>query len=191
MTTITIFVGIFFLFIAAGVSLVFLALYNILVRNEELVNEAWAKILALVDRKSALIPVLIDAVKAYAGHEKSSFEAVASARAAAVSSVNAVGGVALSDSQKLGDLESTQAALSSGLAKLTAVAEQYPELKASGNYLALQDELRNTEDRITAARQVYNSEARTYNSRLRYFPANIVAAVCRFEKKCYYGEGVK
>ncbi len=153
----------------------FVVVYNGLVKMRQLVRESWSGIDTELKRRYDLIPNLMETVKGYARHEKELFSAVAEARAAAVASD--------------GDIR-TQArderALVNNVRQLLAVAESYPELKASEHFLDLQTELANTEDRIQAARRFYNANVRDLNTRIESFPINMVASVFSFEKEDFF-----
>lgn len=144
--------------------------YNGLVSLRNHVDEAWSGIDTELKRRHELIPNLVEVCKGYARHEKAVFEQVARARAAA--------------SQRAGAGPREQApiedALTGSLNTLLAVSENYPDLKASAHFLALQKQLTNTEDRIQAARRFYNANVRDLNNRVEQVPSNIVASLCGF-----------
>ncbi len=140
-----------------------LVTYNGFVKLRNLVEESWKQIDVQLQRRHDLIPNLVNTVKGYAAHEKSTFEAVVAARDAAVT---AQGVAAQGEAENM---------LTGALNKLFALAEAYPDLKASTNFLQLQTELTGTEDRIAAARRIYNANVREYNTRQQTLPANIVA----------------
>ncbi|HHE76464.1 MAG TPA: LemA family protein [Candidatus Parcubacteria bacterium] len=144
--------------------------YNRFVSLINRAKEAWSDIDVQLKRRYNLIPNLIEAVKGYAAHEKGVFEKVTEARA------KAMGASALKEK---GEAENM---LSNTLKSLFAVAENYPELKASTNFLELQRELRDTEDKIQAARRFYNSNVRDLNIKIESFPANIIASMFGFKK---------
>ena len=142
--------------------------FNGLVVLKNRAKEAWADIDVQLKRRYDLIPNLVSAVKGYAAHESQIFEKVTLARAAAM------GATGLKDK---GDAEN---ALSGTLKSLFAVAENYPDLKASSNFLSLQNELTDTEDKIQAARRFYNTNVRDLNIKIESFPANIIAKSFNF-----------
>ena len=142
--------------------------FNGLVVSKNRAKEAWADIDVQLKRRYDLIPNLVSAVKGYAAHESQIFEKVTLARAAAM------GATGLKDK---GDAEN---ALSGTLKSLFAVAENYPDLKASSNFLSLQNELTDTEDKIQAARRFYNTNVRDLNIKIESFPANIIAKSFNF-----------
>jgi len=156
--------------------LVILALiYNGLVRSRNRVDEAWSDIDVQLKRRYDLIPNLIETVKGYAAHEKNVFEEVTAARAQA---------------QSAGTLEAKQAAedrLSGAIRGIFAVAENYPQLKASENFKQLQSDLTDTEDKIQAARRFYNGNVRDYNTKLQVFPTNVFANLLGFKQRPFYG----
>jgi len=143
--------------------------YNLLVRTRQQVHESWSGIDTELKRRYDLIPNLVATVKAYAAHEREALEAVTNARARATASRGSPAAQA-ADEKPLVD----------SMRRLFAVVERYPDLKASGNFLALQEELANTEDRIQAARRFYNANVRDLNTRIGVFPSNLIAAMFRF-----------
>jgi LemA protein len=154
------------LVIVVGFGLI--VLYNSLVRLRQQVKSAWSQIDVQLKRRYDLIPNLVETVKGYASHEKEAFERVVQARNAAV----AASGVAAQ--------AQAENALTGALRQLFALAESYPELKANQNFLALQEELSSTENRISFARQHYNDVAAEYNTRRLSFPANLFASALGF-----------
>ena len=149
-------------------------LYNRLIRLRNKVEEAWAQIDVQLQRRHDLIPNLVNTVKGYAAHEKSTLEEVTAARAAAVS---AQGPAAAGTSED---------ALTAALGRLFAVAENYPDLKADQNFRHLQEELSDTEDKVAFARQYYNDNVREWNTRIASVPDNLVAGLMRAEKAEYF-----
>lgn len=147
----------------------FVITYNDLVRLRQQVDESWSGIDTELRRRYDLVPNLVDAVKAYAAHEGRVLEAVVLARERAASS----GGTPAEQAQQ-------EQELTTSVDRLLAVAEGYPELKASANFLQLQHELANTEDRIQAARRFFNANVRDLNTRVAVFPSNLVASISRF-----------
>lgn len=151
------------------------AQYNLLVKLRNLVQEAWRQIDVELQRRHDLIPNLVETVKAYAKHERETFEAVTKARSMAA---------------QPGSSPAEQAAqeniLTQALGKLFAVAEDYPELKADKNFQQLQAELTNTEDRIAAGRRFYNANVRELNTKIETFPVNIIAGMFGFKKEEYF-----
>ncbi|MCD6569068.1 LemA family protein [bacterium] len=158
-----------YLGIILGVVVLWLiAVYNSFVKKKMRVKEAWADIEVQLKRRYNLIPNLVETVKGYAAHEKETLTKVIEARTKAMS---ASGG-----KEKI----AAENYLSQTLKTLFAVAENYPQLKANQNFLELQKELIDTEDKIQAARRFYNANVRDYNIALKVFPKNIIAAVFHF-----------
>ncbi|HVS79978.1 MAG TPA: LemA family protein [Candidatus Paceibacterota bacterium] len=137
--------------------------YNGFIRLVNRAKEAWADIDVQLKRRYDLIPNLVNTVKGYAAHEKEAFENVSAARSAAMGA------------QNLADKTQAENALSGALGRLFAVAEAYPELKANQNFLDLQTQLTDTEDKIQAARRFYNGNVRDLNIKIDSFPGNIIA----------------
>jgi len=181
------FMVIFLVLIISAVSLILLLFYNILVRREEEVSESWALVATYCQRKFDLIPPIMDAVKAYVGHEHETFKAVSEARSRAGGALQMADAKATEDLQKIGEMSGAENALSSAMGKITALAEQYPELKTNTNYLAMQDQLAETENQIAYARQRYNQNVKKYNTGLRTFPFNLMAVAFGFGVKTYFG----
>lgn len=147
----------------ALIALWLIATYNGLVRRNNRVKEAWADIEVQLKRRYDLVPNLVEIVKGYMAHERQVFENVTQARAAAMG--------AKSEKEKL----QAENAFTQTLKTLFAVAENYPQLKANENFLELQRELTDTEDKIQAARRFYNSNVRDYNTEIQSFPVNLIA----------------
>ncbi len=148
----------------------FIAIYNGLVRKKNRAKEAWSDIDVQLKRRYNLIPNLIETVKGYAAHERNVLEKVTEAR------TRAMGARSLEEKAKAENM------LTSTLKSLFAVSENYPDLKASQNFLELQKELRDTEDKIQAARRFYNSNVRDLSIKIESFPSNIVAKIFNFKK---------
>lgn len=151
--------------------LLFVIIYNDLIKQRNRVENAWAQIEVQLKRRYDLIPNLVETVKGYAGHEKTLLENVTKARAA-VMSANGVNETAEASNY-----------LSSTLRSLFAVAENYPDLKADQNFLQLQKDLMDTENKIAYARQFYNDTVMKYNISIQTIPKNIVASLSGFGKK--------
>lgn len=151
--------------------LVFIGIYNGLVRLRNQVKNAWAQIDVQLKRRHDLIPNLVETVKGYMKHERETLEAVTKARnlAQQLSSAGAA------------ERSKVEGELSSALSRLLAVAERYPDLKANQNFLALQEELTSTENKISFARQFYNDSVLQYNNQTQMFPSSIVAAMTGFK----------
>jgi len=152
-----------------------IAAYNALVTLRNLVKNSWANIDTELRRRYDLIPNLVETVKAYAAHERGVFEAVTQARARAMASTGSPASQARDENQ-----------LVSALKSLFAVSERYPGLKASDNFLKLQQELVDTEDRIQTARRFYNGNVKDLNTRCDIFPSNLVAAMFGFTHADYF-----
>jgi len=149
--------------------------YNGLIRGRNQIENAWSQIDVQLKRRIDLIPNLVETVKAYAEHEKSTLEAVINARNAAMQAPATPHGQAQADAQMTGALR-----------QLFALGEAYPELKANQNFLALQEELSATEGRVAYARQFYNDSVLSYNNKLQAFPTVIFARMMKFERREYF-----
>ena len=156
----------------------FVAGYNGLVRVRNQVKEGWAQIDVQLKRRHDLIPNLVETVKGYAGHEKSTLEEVIKARAAAVSSTGGSGG----HEQQI----QAENKLSGALGRLMLVVERYPDLKANQNFLALQEELTSTENKIGFSRTFYNDQVRGYMTKIQSIPTNVIAGMFNFEEEPYF-----
>ena len=148
--------------------------YNRLVRLNVSVDEAFAQIEVQLKRRSDLIPNLVETVKGYAAHEKEAFEKVVAARAQATSATG-VHDVAVADG-----------ALTQALRGLLAVAEAYPDLKASANFLQLQDELATTENKVAFSRHFYNDSVRSLNQSIKTFPGNLFGGIAKVNAREFY-----
>ncbi len=167
---------IYILIAAALVLLVgFIWLYNLLVRQWQMVNNGWADIDVQLKRRSDLVPRLVDVVRAYASHERSLFEDIAEKRSLAE--------IAGEDPVRRAAAES---AFSRPVTRLLALAEAYPDLKASLNFSDLQNELVDTENQIEMARRFYNGAVRELNTTVQSFPANLVAPMIGFSPRDYF-----
>lgn len=157
--------------------------YNGLVSQDEGVQNAWSNVETQYQRRSDLIPNLVNTVKGYATHEKTTLEGVVKARSEAtqvkVDPTNLT-------PDKLAQYQKAQGNVSAALGRLLMIAENYPQLKANENFLELQAQLEGTENRITVARKDFNDAAKTYNVSIRRFPRNILAGLFGFEKKSYF-----
>jgi LemA protein len=154
---------------------VFVLIYNALVQGRNHCDEAWADIDAELKRRYDLIPNLVRTVQGYAKHEREVLDSVSRARASAMANNGSPTSQARDENQ-----------LIRGLRQLLAVAENYPDLKANQNFLALQTELANTEDRIQRSRRFYNANVRDYLNRLQVFPSNLVAGVFHFPPREFF-----
>ena len=152
-------------------------LYNGLVRRRNQVDNAWSQIDVQLKRRCDLIPNLVETVKGYAGHERGTLEAVTEARAAAI------------NAQGPAEQAGAESVLTGALKSLFAVAESYPDLRASQNFLELQQELSATEDRAASARQYYNDTVLTDNNAVTTVPPSIFAAIFKFRTRQYFQAG--
>jgi LemA protein len=173
MTPAVLCVGALLLLIIVAV-VVAIAMYNRLVTLRARVDNAWSQITVQLRRRYDLIPNLVETVKGYATHESTVFEKVTEARAAAVGA------------QGVAEQATAENALTETLRSLFAVAEAYPDLKANTNFLALQEELSNTESKIAYARQFYNDSVMTLNETIQRFPTNVVASMFSFKQRLYF-----
>jgi len=166
------------IFVVIGViallAIFIVAQYNRLVRLNISVDEAFAQIEVQLKRRADLIPNLVETVKGYATHEQSTFDAVVSARAKATSAT----GVA--------DVAAADGALTQALRGLLAVAEAYPDLKASTNFLALQEELSTTENKVSFSRQFYNDNVRELNTAVKTIPSSFFAGFAKVTEREFY-----
>ena len=159
--------------------------YNGLVYKDEGVDAAWAEVQNQYQRRLDLIPNLVSTVKGYAKHESDVFTQVSEARSKAGGQINISDDI-LSDPDAFARYQQIQDNLGASLQRLLMVTEQYPELKADQNFLALQDQLEGTENRITVSRKRYNETAQGYNTKIRTFPTNLIANMSGFTKKSYF-----
>jgi len=149
-------------------------IYNGLIRLKNRVDEAWSDIDVQLKRRYNLIPNLVNTVKGYAAHEKEVFEKVTEARSRAMSA------------NSTEDKAQAENMLSNTLKSLFVVAESYPDLKANQNFLELQRELTDTEDKIQAARRFYNGNVRDFNIKIEIFPNNLFAGILNFTKRQFF-----
>ena len=157
--------------------------YNGLVNSQENVKSQWGNVENQYQRRADLIPNLVETVKGYATHEKSTFEEVIAARAKATQIT--VDPTNLTP-EKLQEFQAAQGQLSSALGRLIAVAENYPDLKANQNFLELQAQLEGTENRISVERNKFNEMAKEYDAAIRRFPKNILAGIFNFNNIPYF-----
>jgi LemA protein len=166
-------------FIVIGVIVLFVlwavGMYNGLIKLRNLVQEAWRQIDVELKRRHDLIPNLVETVKGYAAHEKGTLEGVMQARSAAMSGGQTPAAAAQSEGM-----------LSQALGRLFAVAEAYPNLKANENFLALQQQLTSTEDRIASGRRYYNANVRELNTKVETVPSNFVAGLAKIGRAEYF-----
>lgn len=159
--------------------------YNKIVALDEAVSSAWGQVDNQYQRRFDLIPNLVSTVKGYASHESEVFAQIAEARSRAGGVVNVDSSI-VDNPEKLAEYQKVQNQLGSSLQRLLAITENYPTLQANQNFLALQDELEGTENRISVERKRFNEAVQEYNSFIRKFPVNIVANMNGFEKKAYF-----
>jgi LemA protein len=149
-------------------------IYNALVRLRNQVDNAWSQIDVQLKRRHDLIPNLVETAKGYMKHERGTFEAITEARS------KAMGANTVSEASK------AEGALGEALSKFMLVVENYPELKANQNFLAVQEELTGTENKISFARQSYNDQVLFFNNKIQMFPSNIIANMFSFTKRDFF-----
>lgn len=160
-----------YILIGAGILLLgFIVLYNMLVRKKNHCKESWSGISVQLKRRYDLIPNIVSTVKGYAKHEKELFENVTKARSAAM------------NSQGTADKAKNENILTNTLKSVFALAENYPELKANQNFLNLQEELTDTEDKLQGARRFYNNTVKSMNTSIESIPTNIIAKIGGFKE---------
>ena len=166
------------IFIVIGIitliAIFLVAQYNRLIRLNVAVDEAWAQIEVQLKRRADLIPNLVETVKGYATHEQSTFDAVVAARAKATSA------------SSVADVAAADGMLTQALRGLLAVAEAYPDLKASANFLSLQEELSTTENKVAFSRQFYNDNVRLLNTAVKTVPTNFFAGFAKVTEREFY-----
>jgi LemA protein len=155
-------------------ALFFIAQYNRLIRLNISVDESFAQIEVQLKRRSDLIPNLVETVKGYAAHEQSTFDAVVTARAKATTA------------STVADVAAADGMLTQALRGLLAVAEAYPDLKASSNFLSLQEELSTTENKVAFSRQFYNDNVRNLNTAVKTIPTNFFAGFAKVTEREFY-----
>lgn len=151
-----------------------ISMYNGLVRLRNQVRNAWSQIDVQLKRRHDLIPNLVETAKGYLKHERETLEAITNARAAAMGA------------KSVGETAKAEGELQGALSKFYLVVENYPDLKANQNFLALQEELTSTENKVGFSRQFYNDQVMQYNNRVESVPHNIVAGMFRFEKSEFF-----
>lgn len=166
--------GIALLIIIVLIVVWLIAVYNSLIKSRNRVDEAWSDIDVQLKRRYDLIPNLIETVKGYASHENAVFTKVTEARSQAM------------QAKSIEEKGKAENALSSTLKSLFAVAENYPDLKASQNFLQLQDELSDTENKIQASRRFYNGNVRDFNTKIQVFPTTLIAGLLGFKKYDFF-----
>lgn len=163
--------------IIAAIVLAGIVIYNTLVAKRQQVNEAFSGIDVQLKMRRDLVPNLVEAVKGYAAHEKSTLDEVISARNAAQSA------------QGPAELGAAEGMLTQALGKLFALAEAYPELKANQNFMQLQNELSAIEDKVAASRRFYNSSVGDYNTAIEQFPNSVIAGMGGFDQREFFDVG--
>jgi LemA protein len=151
-----------------------IAVYNVLIRLRNQVDNAWSQIDVQLKRRHDLIPNLVETAKGYMQHERGTFEAITEARS------RAMGAKSVSEASK------AEGALGEALSKFMLVVENYPDLKANQNFLSVQEELTSTENKISFARQSYNDQVLFFNNKIQMFPSNIVANMFNFGKRDFF-----
>lgn len=169
MTTLLIILG-----IIVALAVIIIGIYNRLVALRQTTNQAWSDIEVQLKQRQDLVPQLVSTVKGYAKHEKGTFKEVVDARAAAMGATSVQGQAA------------AEGMLTQALGKLFALAEAYPELKANTNFLQLQDQLSDVENKIAAARRFYNNSVQEYNTGREQFPAVLIAGPFGFKEREFF-----
>jgi len=166
------------LIIVAGVLVLLvlfvIGIYNALIRLRNQVNNAWSQIDVQLKRRHDLIPNLVETAKGYMKHERGTFEAITKARS------QAMGAKTVSEASK------AEGALGEALSKFMLIVENYPDLKANQNFLAVQEELTGTENKISFSRQSYNDQVLFFNNKIQMFPSNIIANMFNFAKRDFF-----
>ena len=151
-----------------------IGIYNALIRLRNQVDNAWSQIDVQLKRRHDLIPNLVETAKGYMKHERGTFEAITKARS------QAMGAKSVSESGK------AEGALGEALSKFMLIVENYPDLKANQNFLAVQEELTGTENKISFSRQSYNDQVLFFNNKIQMFPSNIIANTFNFSKRDFF-----
>ena len=167
----------------AAVAMWAISAYNGMVKMDESVSTAWSNVENQYQRRTDLIPNLVNTVKGYASHEKETFEAVVSARSKATQMTVDADNLT---PEKLQEYQKAQGEIGAALERLLAITENYPELKANENFKELQAQLEGTENRISVERRNFNEVARSYNTAIRTFPKSLLAGMFGFEKRPYF-----
>ena len=170
--------------VVAGLAGWAVSINNQLVVLEQGVNEKWAQVQNVYQRRADLVPNLVETVKGFAKQERTVLEEVTKARASA-SSIQLTP-QALNDPKALERFQAAQNQLSGALSRLLVTVERYPDLKSNQNFLALQSQLEGTENRITVERRKYNEAVREYNTRVRLFPGSFVAGIAGYPPKAFF-----
>ena len=157
--------------------------YNSIVDMDESVSKSWSNVENQYQRRSDLIPNLVNTVKGYASHEKSTLEEVVAARSKATQMTIDPANLTPENLQKY---QKAQGEIGAALGRLLAITENYPDLKANQNFLELQAQLEGTENRISVERNRFNEASKNYNTYIRKFPRSIIASIFGFEKRPYF-----
>lgn len=176
-------ISLFLLIVIGAISLTGCQGYNKMVDKQEAVTSQWANVQNAYQRRADLIPNLVNTVKGYASHEQETFTQVTEARAKATQTTISPENLT---EESLKEYQRSQDQLSQALGRLLLIQENYPELKANQNFLALQDELAGTENRISVERNRFNQMAQDYNAYIKRFPQVIYAKWFKFEPKAYF-----
>ena len=160
--------------VAALLVIFVIAVYNALIRLRNQVDNAWSQIDVQLKRRHDLIPNLVETAKGYMKHERGTFEAITNARS------QAMGAKSVAEASK------AEGALGEALSKFMLVVENYPDLKANQNFLAVQEELTSTENKISFARQSYNDQVLFFNNKIQMFPSNIIANMFNFTRRDFF-----
>jgi LemA protein len=167
-----------------GIGVWAVGINNDLVGREQAVNEKWAQVQNVYQRRADLVPNLVETVKGFATQERTVLEEVTRARAS-VAGIKATPEL-VNDPQALQKFQQAQNQLGGALSRLLVVVERYPELKSNQNFLTLQSQLEGTENRITVERRRFNEDVRDYNTSLRRFPASMIASFAGFKQKAFF-----
>ncbi len=160
--------------IIAAIVIYLISIYNSLIALRNQVKNAWSQIDVQLKRRHDLIPNLLETVKGYMHHERETLESIVKARSSAMGAGT------------IAEKSAAESVLSSALGKLNVVVENYPDLKANQNFLALQEELTSTENKISFSRQNYNDQVLFYNNKIEMFPSNIIAGMFNFMKEVFF-----
>lgn len=167
-------IGLIIILILLVIAVAVIGIYNSLVRLRNQVGNAWSQIDVQLKRRHDLIPNLIETAKGYMQHERGTLEAVTNARSQAVAAKN------------VADAAKAEGVLGRALSKFLLTVEAYPDLKANQNFLALQEELSSTENKIAFARQAYNDQVLFFNNKIQMFPSNIIAVMFSFRRRDFF-----
>jgi LemA protein len=175
-----------FLLLIAAITAVGVVYYNIFIGRSEKVDQRWAQVETVMQRRLDLIPNLVEIVKGYAAHERETLAMVIEARSRLLDSLSASGRQAPESDAELNEIRGALSGMGTSLGRLLAIVENYPDLKASQNFRTLQDQLEGTENRIAIERNRYNQAVLLYNRGIKMFPGNLVAGLAGFEPRIYF-----